>query len=70
MLDRPLHRQVAQMRTGAGQGAVYNNYNDADAALELVAEFPRWPATVVIVACDSRAAWRAGATVVDISRRA
>ena len=40
---------VAQARQVQGKALSYNNYNDADAALELVSEFRNGPPTVVIV---------------------
>ena len=40
---------VAQAEQVQGKALSYNNYNDADAALELVAEFKDAPPTVVIV---------------------
>jgi len=40
---------VAQAQQVQGKELSYNNYNDADAALELVAEFKDGPPTVVIV---------------------
>jgi phosphoribosylaminoimidazolecarboxamide formyltransferase/IMP cyclohydrolase len=42
-------RGVGQARQLQGKELSYNNYNDADAALELVAEFRDGPPTVVIV---------------------
>src|SRR3546814_12182071 len=40
---------IAQSRQIQGKELSYNNYNDADAALELVSEFRDGPPTVVIV---------------------
>ncbi len=40
---------IAQARQIQGKALSYNNYNDADAALELVSEFRDGPPTVVIV---------------------
>src|SRR5205085_5276346 len=40
---------IAQARQLQGKELSYNNYNDADAALELVSEFRDGPPTVVIV---------------------
>jgi phosphoribosylaminoimidazolecarboxamide formyltransferase/IMP cyclohydrolase len=40
-----------------GKELSYNNYNDADAALELVAEFRDAEPTVVIVKHANPAAW-------------
>ena len=45
----PHTRGVAQAQQIQGKELSYNNYNDADAALELVSEFRDGPPTVVIV---------------------
>jgi phosphoribosylaminoimidazolecarboxamide formyltransferase/IMP cyclohydrolase len=45
----PAARGIAQAEQVQGKELSYNNYNDADAALELVAEFRDGPPTVVIV---------------------
>ena len=45
----PYARGIAQAEQVQGKALSYNNYNDADAALELVAEFRGGPPTVVIV---------------------
>jgi len=45
----PAARGVAQAEQLQGKELSYNNYNDADAALELVSEFRDGPPTVVIV---------------------
>jgi len=45
----PHARGIAQASQVQGKALSYNNYNDADAALELVAEFAGGPPTVVIV---------------------
>jgi phosphoribosylaminoimidazolecarboxamide formyltransferase / IMP cyclohydrolase len=45
----PAARGIAQARQVQGKELSYNNYNDADAALELVSEFRDGPPTVVIV---------------------
>ena len=45
----PAPRGIAQGRQLQGKELSYNNYNDADAALELVSEFRDGPPTVVIV---------------------
>lgn len=42
-------RGIAQAEQLQGKALSYNNYNDADAALELVSEFSDGPPTVVIV---------------------
>ncbi len=45
----PAANGIAQARQVQGKELSYNNYNDADAALELVSEFRDGPPTVVIV---------------------
>ncbi len=45
----PSARGIAQAEQLQGKALSYNNYNDADAALELVSEFRDGPPTVVIV---------------------
>jgi len=45
----PSARGIAQAEQVQGKELSYNNYNDADAALELVSEFRDGPPTVVIV---------------------
>jgi phosphoribosylaminoimidazolecarboxamide formyltransferase / IMP cyclohydrolase len=45
----PHGQGIAQARQLQGKELSYNNYNDADAALELVSEFRGGPPTVVIV---------------------
>ncbi|WNO53847.1 bifunctional phosphoribosylaminoimidazolecarboxamide formyltransferase/IMP cyclohydrolase [Stakelama saccharophila] len=45
----PSARGIAQGQQLQGKALSYNNYNDADAALELVSEFRDGPPTVVIV---------------------
>jgi phosphoribosylaminoimidazolecarboxamide formyltransferase/IMP cyclohydrolase len=45
----PSARGIAQAEQLQGKELSYNNFNDADAALELVAEFKDGPPTVVIV---------------------
>jgi phosphoribosylaminoimidazolecarboxamide formyltransferase / IMP cyclohydrolase len=45
----PHARGIAQAQQLQGKELSYNNYNDADAALELVSEFRDGPPTVVIV---------------------
>jgi phosphoribosylaminoimidazolecarboxamide formyltransferase/IMP cyclohydrolase len=45
----PSARGIAQAEQLQGKELSYNNYNDADAALELVSEFRDGPPTVVIV---------------------
>ncbi|MBN8809063.1 MAG: bifunctional phosphoribosylaminoimidazolecarboxamide formyltransferase/IMP cyclohydrolase [Sphingomonas sp.] len=45
----PAARGIGQARQVQGKALSYNNYNDADAALELVSEFRSGPPTCVIV---------------------
>jgi len=45
----PAGKGIAQATQIQGKALSYNNYNDADAALELVSEFSDGPPTVVIV---------------------
>ncbi|CAN0569890.1 unnamed protein product, partial [Laminaria digitata] len=47
--DGPSAKGIAQAEQLQGKALSYNNYNDADAALELVSEFRDGPPTVVIV---------------------
>lgn len=47
--DGPSANGIAQAEQLQGKALSYNNYNDADAALELVSEFRNGPPTVVIV---------------------
>ena len=47
--QRAAERGIAQAEQLQGKALSYNNYNDADAALELVSEFRDGPPTVVIV---------------------
>jgi phosphoribosylaminoimidazolecarboxamide formyltransferase/IMP cyclohydrolase len=47
--DMPAAQGIAQASQVQGKELSYNNYNDANAALELVAEFRDGPPTVVIV---------------------
>ena len=47
--DGPSAKGIAQAEQVQGKALSYNNYNDADAALELVSEFRDGPPTVVIV---------------------
>jgi phosphoribosylaminoimidazolecarboxamide formyltransferase / IMP cyclohydrolase len=47
--NTPAERGIAQGIQVQGKALSYNNYNDADAALELVSEFRDGPPTVVIV---------------------
>ena len=55
---------IAGARQMQGKELSYNNYNDADAALELVAEFRDGPPTVVIVKHANPCGVATGATLV------
>ena len=56
---------VAQARQVQGKELSYNNLNDANAALELVAEFRDGPPTVVIVKHANPCGVASGATLLD-----
>src|SRR6201999_1649224 len=56
---------IAQARQLQGKELSYNNYNDADAALELVSEFRDGPPTVVIVKHANPCGVATGATLVE-----
>jgi len=56
---------IAGARQVQGKELSYNNYNDADAALELVAEFRDGPPTVVIVKHANPCGVASGATLVE-----
>ncbi|MDV3458700.1 bifunctional phosphoribosylaminoimidazolecarboxamide formyltransferase/IMP cyclohydrolase [Sphingomonas sp. HF-S4] len=56
---------VAQARQIQGKELSYNNYNDADAALELVSEFRDGPPTVVIVKHANPCGVATGETLVE-----
>ena len=56
---------IAGARQVQGKELSYNNYNDADAALELVAEFRDGPPTVVIVKHANPCGVATGATLVE-----
>jgi phosphoribosylaminoimidazolecarboxamide formyltransferase/IMP cyclohydrolase len=56
---------IAQARQVQGKELSYNNYNDADAALELVSEFRDGPPTVVIVKHANPCGVATGATLVE-----
>jgi phosphoribosylaminoimidazolecarboxamide formyltransferase/IMP cyclohydrolase len=61
----PSARGIAQATQVQGKELSYNNYNDADAALELVAEFRDGPPTVVIVKHANPCGVATGATLVE-----
>ena len=61
---------IAQAEQVQGKELSYNNYNDADAALELVAEFRDGPPTVVIVKHVNPCGVATGDTLIDAYRAA
>lgn len=61
----PAARGVAQAEQLQGKELSYNNFNDADAALELVAEFRDGPPTVVIVKHANPCGVAAGETLLE-----
>jgi phosphoribosylaminoimidazolecarboxamide formyltransferase / IMP cyclohydrolase len=56
---------IAQARQLQGKALSYNNYNDADAALELVSEFRDGPPTAVIVKHANPCGVASGATLAE-----
>jgi phosphoribosylaminoimidazolecarboxamide formyltransferase / IMP cyclohydrolase len=60
-----LARGIAQASQLQGKELSYNNYNDADAALELVSEFRDGPPTVVIVKHANPCGVATGATLLE-----
>ena len=56
---------IAQARQIQGKELSYNNYNDADAALELVSEFRDGPPTVVIVKHANPCGVATGDTLIE-----
>ena len=56
---------IAGAVQGQGKELSYNNYNDADAALELIAEFRDGPPTVVIVKHANPCGVATGATLAE-----
>ena len=58
-------RGIAQGIQVQGKELSYNNYNDADAALELVSEFRDGPPTVVIVKHANPCGVASGATLIE-----
>lgn len=61
---------IAQATQIQGKELSYNNYNDADAALELVAEFRDGPPTVVIVKHANPCGVATGATLAEAYKNA
>lgn len=61
----PAARGIAQAEQVQGKALSYNNYNDADAALELVSEFRDGPPTVVIVKHANPCGVATGATLIE-----
>jgi phosphoribosylaminoimidazolecarboxamide formyltransferase / IMP cyclohydrolase len=61
---------IAQAGQVQGKELSYNNYNDADAALELVSEFRDGPPTVVIVKHANPCGVATGETLIDAYRAA
>jgi phosphoribosylaminoimidazolecarboxamide formyltransferase / IMP cyclohydrolase len=66
----PHGRGIAQAEQVQGKALSYNNYNDADAALELVSEFRDGPPTVVIVKHANPCGVATGATLLEAYRHA
>ncbi|MBR0553032.1 bifunctional phosphoribosylaminoimidazolecarboxamide formyltransferase/IMP cyclohydrolase [Stakelama marina] len=66
----PSTRGIAQAEQLQGKALSYNNYNDADAALELVAEFRDAPPTVVIVKHANPCGVATADTLIDAYRAA
>ena len=61
----PAARGIAQAEQVQGKELSYNNLNDANAALELVAEFRQGPPTVVIVKHANPCGVASGATLIE-----
>ena len=61
---------IAQAEQLQGKELSYNNYNDADAALELVSEFRDGPPTVVIVKHANPCGVATGATLLEAYKNA
>jgi phosphoribosylaminoimidazolecarboxamide formyltransferase / IMP cyclohydrolase len=61
---------IAQAEQVQGKELSYNNYNDADAALELVSEFRAGPPTVVIVKHANPCGVATGETLIEAYRAA
>jgi phosphoribosylaminoimidazolecarboxamide formyltransferase / IMP cyclohydrolase len=63
-------RGIAQGQQMQGKELSYNNYNDADAALELVSEFRDGPPTVVIVKHANPCGVASGDTLIEAYKAA
>ena len=61
----PSTRGIAQAEQLQGKELSYNNFNDADAALELVAEFRDGPPTIVIVKHANPCGVASGETLIE-----
>ncbi|WP_109808006.1 bifunctional phosphoribosylaminoimidazolecarboxamide formyltransferase/IMP cyclohydrolase [Sphingosinithalassobacter portus] len=61
---------IAQAEQVQGKALSYNNYNDADAALELVSEFRDGPPTVVIVKHANPCGVASGDTILEAYKAA
>jgi phosphoribosylaminoimidazolecarboxamide formyltransferase/IMP cyclohydrolase len=70
MPNGPHARGIAQAEQVQGKELSYNNYNDADAALELVAEFRNGPPTVVIVKHANPCGVATGETLLEAYQNA
>jgi phosphoribosylaminoimidazolecarboxamide formyltransferase / IMP cyclohydrolase len=66
----PHGRGIAQAEQVQGKELSYNNYNDADAALELVSEFRDGPPTVVIVKHANPCGVAVGDTLLEAYKNA
>ena len=66
----PAARGIAQAEQIQGKELSYNNFNDADAALELIAEFRDGPPTVVIVKHANPCGVATAATLAEAYRAA
>jgi phosphoribosylaminoimidazolecarboxamide formyltransferase/IMP cyclohydrolase len=66
----PRANGIAQATQVQGKALSYNNYNDADAALELVSEFRDGPPTVVIVKHANPCGVATGETPIEAYRAA
>jgi phosphoribosylaminoimidazolecarboxamide formyltransferase / IMP cyclohydrolase len=66
----PATKGIAQAEQVQGKALSYNNYNDADAALELVSEFRDGPPTVVIVKHANPCGVASGATLLEAYKAA
>ncbi len=66
----PAARGIGQAEQVQGKELSYNNYNDADAALELVSEFRDGPPTVVIVKHANPCGVATADTLIDAYRAA